>query len=70
MKVMDLIFRQLRAKTQCEYAALHVKTINHAAVSYYEKLGFTRDPHAGYLPNHYYIDGQHWDAYRTRPPLD
>lgn len=69
MKLMDIIFCELRAKTDCEYATLHVKTINRAAVSYYEKLGFTCDPQSGFLPSHYYIDGQHWDAYRYTRPL-
>jgi len=68
-KVMDLIFQLLRKRTQCEYAALHVKTLNTAAVRYYERLGFTCDPYTGYLRNHYFIDGRHWDAYRYTRPL-
>jgi len=69
-KVMELIFRLLRASTHCEYAGLHVKTLNTAAVKYYERLGFVCDHSmGGYLPNHYYIDGKHWDAYRYTRPL-
>ena len=26
-------------------------------------------PHDGFLANHYYIDGKHWDAYRYTKPL-
>lgn len=68
-KAMDLMFQLLRSRTCCDYAALHVKSINTAAVAYYERLGFTCDRKTGFLPAHYYIDGQHWDAYRYTKPL-
>jgi len=68
-RVMELILQLLRSRTHCDYAALHVKTLNIAAVRYYERLGFTCDPNTGFLPSHYFIDGQHWDAYRYTRPL-
>ena len=40
-----------------------------AALGFYERMGFTSDPHDGFLKDHYYIDGKHWDAYRYSRPL-
>lgn len=66
---MDLILRLLKTHTPCDYAALHVKSINKAAVAYYERLGFECDGTTGFLPNHYFINGQYWDAFRYTKPL-
>jgi ribosomal protein S18 acetylase RimI-like enzyme len=63
-RAMDQILKLLAKYTTAEYVALHVKSANRAAVRFYERLGWACDPLEGYLPNHYYIDGQHWDAYR------
>ena len=63
-EIMELILQLLRRETACDYATLHVKSINAAAVGFYERMGFTCDPMDGFLENHYYIDGQHWHAYR------
>lgn len=61
---MEQILRLLRAQTRCEYAALHVKTANEAAVRFYDRMGFTVHPDEGLLREHYLINGQRWDAYR------
>ncbi len=63
-RTMEMMLRLLRTKTDCDYATLHVKSTNVAAVGFYERMGFTCDPHVGYLKNHYFINGKHWDAYR------
>jgi ribosomal protein S18 acetylase RimI-like enzyme len=67
-RAMEEILALLVNCTHADYAALHVKTLNEAAVRFYESMGFRRGPDA-FLPNHYYIDGQHWDAYRYTAPL-
>ena len=59
---MELILQLLRKQTRCTCATLHVKSTNAAAVRFYERLGFTCDPETGFLENHYYIDGKHYDA--------
>ena len=66
---MQRMLHLLRTATRAEYAALHVKAANRAAVDFYESMGFSCDPDAGYLPSHYYIDGRHWDAFRYTKPL-
>ena len=69
MRAMELILKLLRTQTDVEYAALHVKSINVAALGFYERMGFTCDPESGFLKNHYFIDGKYWDAYRYTKPL-
>ena len=66
---MEAILRLLRTRTQCDYVTLHVKSINTAALGFYHRMGFTTDPHDGFLANHYYIDGKRWDAYRYTKAL-
>ena len=61
---MRRILHLLRTTTRADYAALHVKCANTAAVEFYESMGFSCDPDTGFLQNHYFIDGRHWDAYR------
>ena len=63
-KAMERILKLVLKCTRAEYAALHVKSANRAAVNFYESLGWQCDPREGYLPRHYYIDGQYWDAFR------
>ena len=63
-RAMEQILKILARQTKAEYAALHVKAANRAAVKFYEALGWECNPVDGYLPSHYYIDGRNWDAYR------
>lgn len=64
VRAMEQILQLLIKQTSAEYVALHVKSANRAAVHFYESQGWSCDPIDGYLPNHYYIDGRQWDAYR------
>eukprot|EP00966_Prymnesium_polylepis_P118521 2740491-Prymnesium_polylepis.1 len=59
---MDAILHLLRERTACETAALHVKLLNDAAVSFYRKYGFRTRPDEDFCKDHYYIDGKHYDA--------
>lgn len=41
---MDAILELLRERTNCEFAVLHVKLLNEAAINFYKKYGFQTDP--------------------------
>ena len=68
-RAMAQILEILTLDTKAEYAALHVKAANRAAVRFYETNGWECSPRDGFLPNHYRIDGVNWDAYRYTHPL-
>ena len=68
-RALEQILKLLAKRTRAEYAALHVKSANRAAVNFYVSNGWTCDPVDGHLPQHYYIDGAHWDAFRYTKPL-
>ena len=62
---MEQMLRLLRAETRCTHVALHVKAANRAACAFYDRLGFRCDVNrGGLLSNHYYLEGQSWDACR------
>ena len=48
---------------------LHVKAANRAACAFYDQLGFQCDAEGGLMPNHYFLEGQYWDARRYTRPL-
>ena len=55
---MDAILHLMQRETTCAYAALHVKALNTAAVTFYERHGFECDPLNGVLRRHYWIDNE------------
>ncbi len=67
--IMHRILDILRDEAGCRAAYLHVKTLNDAAVAFYQRLGFTIPPgDAGYSENHYSIDGEQCVGMRAIPP--
>ena len=58
---MDHILDLLRERTDCDYAVLHVKLLNEAAVRFYQKYGFQSRPE-DLCKDHYFIEGHHYDA--------
>mmetsp|Transcript_57044 Transcript_57044/g.130966 ORF Transcript_57044/g.130966 Transcript_57044/m.130966 type:complete len:219 (-) Transcript_57044:886-1542(-) len=69
-RAVQQILRVLSTHTTCRVAELHVKSDNHAAVSFYNRLGFQPDPHVGYVRDHYLIEGQRYDAWLLQYDLD
>ena len=58
-QAMHRILEILRDDAGCHTAFLHVKTLNDAAVAFYQRLGFIIPPGGdGFSENHYSIDGQ------------
>ena len=55
----------LRAQ-QYTRVSLHVQLVNEAAVTFYKKCGFSVVER---LPQHYLIDGKHYDALYMRKQL-
>ena len=68
-RVMDLIIELLRERTECEFAVLHVKLLNEAAVGFYRRYGFVSNMADDYCRDHYYINQQWYDAARFAFPL-
>lgn len=64
-RALQLCIKLLRDRTRCLIAQLHVKSLNAAAVAFYERQGWVADEaegRGGLCAEHYLIDGVAYDA--------
>mmetsp|Transcript_32958 Transcript_32958/g.108873 ORF Transcript_32958/g.108873 Transcript_32958/m.108873 type:complete len:250 (-) Transcript_32958:71-820(-) len=71
-RALRLCLRATCERSRCQLAQLHVKSLNEAAVAFYNSMGFQADEaegHAGLCRAHYLIEGEPYDAFALKYDL-